>query len=767
MSLKHLMKEWREDGPPLPRSVSAEELIWAWLREGWRYRVAQGNRRMVERKQEYMAQINSEMSVIVPQDFCDYFALVSRIVRYAKDNGIPVGPGRGSSAASLVCYLLRITEVDPMQFPLMDFSRFIVPGREDLPDIDIDFDDERRHEVQQMVIDTFGAARVGNVATFTKYKGKNAIDDVARVHQLPKGDMETLKGMIVERSGGDSRADAALADTISMFQAAQEIVDRHPALKYAMQLEGGYRGMSIHAAGMVVTNTPIAEVCAQYVRSDSKGHRKTAISVNKYDAEYLNLMKVDILGLSTMGMLRIALEESGMTLEDLYRIPLDDPRTVGAFTANDVVGIFQFEGRATRLVGRDIKPDNFLEMVDVNGLSRPGPLFSGTTAEYIDVKWGCREPVRLHPIIDEITKGTKGTIIYQEQILRALAQFGGLPVRRVHEIRRIISLKLGEAQFNTSFQAFADTAMQLHGVSFETAQSVWSRVVTSASYAFVYAHSLAYAMIGYWAMYMKQHHPEAFYTAQLRKTEEKGWHRLIRDAERHGVRVSSVIPGKSQRLWSVQDGAVVAGWQQLKGVGEVTANRILAFQEDGGQITCADDLEQVSGIGPKTVEKFRAQIESDDPFGLLKTKMALDAVRDAIESREIPLRRATTTSDGILDIPGGATVVWLGRAKLKEYKDAIEDERARSGKEIEQIKAEMKDSHLVTSCVLHCYDDGEEDVYLRVSRHKYPQLAAGLEKIRVDHDVVWALCKRSRGGFGASLYVEKIVVIDPDDEDDE
>lgn len=763
--------------------VTANDIIWAWLREGWRYRVQQGDRTLVDRKDECLLQLNAEMEVIAPQDFVDYFLLVSKLVRFAKDRGIVVGPGRGSSAASLVCYLLRITEVNPMDYVLMDFTRFIVPGREDLPDIDVDFDDERRFEVRDEAVRLFGVERVGNVGTFTKFKGKNSLDDVARVYQIPKGKLETLKGMIVERSGGDSRADAALQDTFDMFPAAQAILDEYPAIKYAMMLEGGMRGMSVHAAGLVITNSPISDVCAQYTREDKKtGKILTAVSVNKYDAEYLGLMKVDILGLSTLGMIRIALAEAGLTLEQLYRVPMDDPATLEAFHRNDVIGIFQFEGRATRLVGRDIKPDNFLELVDINGLSRPGPLFSGTTAEYIDVKHGRRAPVSLHPIIDEITKGTKGTIIYQEQILRALALFGGLPMKRVHEIRKIISLKLGEAQFNTSAEDFAKNAMEMHGVTREVAMEVWGRVVTSASYAFVYAHSLAYAMIGFWSMWLKVHYPEAFYAAQLLKTEEKNWHKLIRDAERHGIQVRGVTPGLSRRLWSVQDTpawrtpggewhpagkVVVAGWQQLKGVGAVTASRIQEYEANGGQINCADDLLDVRGIGPVTLEKFRRQLESDDPFGLLRVKMALDAVRDSIDNREIPVRRPTVMSDDILEVRSGGEVIWIGMVKLKEMKDFTEDERARSGRTVEEIRATMKRPDLQTSCVLHCYDDGEEDVYIRFNRFEYPKYAEGLESIRLNHDVVYVMARRSRNSFGASLYPDNFMVIDPDDEEDE
>jgi DNA polymerase-3 subunit alpha len=762
-------------------AIAPVDLLWAWLREGWKYRVSQGWTGPARRgNQPYLDQINHEMELIIGKDYPSYFLLVSWIVRWAKDHDVAVGPGRGSSAASVVCFLLRITEPDPLDFPLTDFSRFVDPTREDLPDIDIDFDDEHRHRVRTAIVEKFGAAFVGNVGTFTKYKGKSALKDVQRVYReehdfkgerrkgIPKYRIEELAGMIVERSGGDSRADAALMDTIDMFEGARAIFEEFPEIQQAVDLEGNYKSMSTHAAGVVVGDTPLSNLVALYTRV-VKGREIAAVSVDKYDAEYVNLMKVDLLGLKTMGMLAQGLKIAGMTLEELYRIPLNDKATLEAFHRNDVIGVFQFEGRATRLVGRDLKPDDFLELVDVNALSRPGPLFSGTTAEYIKVKHGEMEPTRIHPVIDRIAAGTKGQIIYQEQILHALAEFGGLPVKRVHEIRRIISKKLGEAQFNTSARDFAENASRLHGVSEELAMTVWSRVVTSASYAFVYSHSLAYTQIGYWCMWLKVHHPIAFYTAQLRKIDKEKWPKLIRDAQDHGIEVTGVDIRTSGETWTphVEERRITAGLLQMPQCGPAMAVKILAAREIGMRLRRADDLLAVKGIGPATLEKMRPMIESADPFGLLKTQLALDAVRAAIADRSIPLRRPTTNSDGILDLPGGREVYWVGMVKAKEYKDAIEDERARSGHGLDEIKAGMKRPDLAANCVLHAYDDAGEDVYVRINRFAFPKFKEQLERLRPNEDVIWVKAMKSRGGFGASIYVDKMVTIDPADDDEE
>ena len=742
--------------------LSSEELIWKWMREGWAYRVAQGNRKMVAEKVAYHNRLLREMGDIKAKDFIDYFLITADAVRFAKDAGIPVGPARGSAAASLVCYLLRITEIDPMEYPLMYFERFIDPTRTDIPDIDLDFASSRRHEVREHLVRRYGEDRVGNLANYVGYKGRNSIDDIARVYRIPKVDAETVKGMLIERSGGDSRADFTLADTVGMFPAVQAVFDRHPDLWKAARLEGNYKTMNVHAAGLVVTtDRALDEVVAAYTR-EVKGHEVRVVAVDKYDAEYLNLLKVDFLGLSTMEMIDQALTLTGLTLEDLYRISMEEPEVMDAFRRNDVVGIFQFEGRATRLVNRDVKPDTFMELAAINALSRPGPLFSGTTADYVDVKWGRKKARHWHPMIDDLTKDTNYQIIYQEQILKILELVGGLPVAEVHEIRKIISKKLGEAKFNESAESFAAGAKRLHGIDAETAKGIWGRLVTSATYAFNVAHCISYSMLGVWAMWFKVHHPAAFYTAQLRRTKETMWPRLIKDAEQHGITVYGVKPGRSSEDWTmVSDHEVAAGWTQLKGIGPSLSGKILRWLETH-EYTGSWDLLKVNGIGAKILEGFEDQLDGDDPFGLKRVERMLDAVRADIRTGALPLGRPTCRSDDILDVPPDVEIIWIGIPRVKEYKDYIEDERSRSGKDVEEIKAEMWRPDLPTSCVLHCGDDGDEDVYVRVKRYDYPMFKQGLERIRLGQDVIWVRAVKSQNSFGASLYVKELHIIDPE-----
>jgi hypothetical protein len=270
-------------------------------------------------------------------------------------------------------------------------------------------------------------------------------------------------------------------------------------------------------------------------------------------------------------------------------------------------------------------------------------------------------------------------------------------------------------------------------------------------------------------MWLKVHHPVAFYTAQLSKIAEEKWPKLIRDAIEHGIRVDGVDLATSGESWTpdVKRRRITAGFLQMKQCGPAVAANIIAAREAGIQLRKAEDLLQVKKIGPATLEKMRPMIEGADPFGLLKTQMALDAVRKAIADRSIPLKRPTVNSDQLLDLPGGKHVIWLGMVKLKEYKDAIEDERARSGDSLEEIKARMKRPDLSSNCVLHGYDDAGEDVYVRISRFMFPKFKEQLERLRPDEDVIWVEAMKSVRGFGAAIYVDKMVTIDPADDDEE
>jgi DNA polymerase-3 subunit alpha len=761
---------------PLPQGYNtAKDLIWKYLRDGWKFRWAE-NASMRARNKEYAERLKYEMELVEAKDFVDYFLMLSEGIIWAKGRGIAVGPARGSAAASLACYLLRITEVDPMQFPTMVFERFMDASREDLPDVDLDIADDRRHELRQHYANLYGAEHVANIGNQVKYKGKNAINDVARVYRLPHDDMDVIKALIVERSGGDSRLDSSLMDTIEMFPQAKEVYERNPALQNAVRLEGNYRGMNVHAAGLVISNAPVTDTCALYTREVGKHKQNVSvIPYDKKDAEYLGMLKADFLGLATMGMIGIALDIIGMKLEDLYRIPLDDAKTLKAFKESDVVGIFQFEGRATRLCCKEVSPDNFMEIADINALSRPGPLFSGTKTQYVDVKHGRAQPLHLHPIVDNITKHSKYQVIYQEQVLTIIREVGGFPVTKIADIRKIISQKLGEASFNEMKEAFQEGALRLHGIDEKLSNTIWKYLVTSATYSFNVAHCVSYSMLAFWCMWLKQHHPLAFYTAQLSKVDpnaagEAKRIKLMKDAAKRGIRILPPTVA-STVTWRAdpEANAVRAGLLQIPGIGEKTAQLMVDYREQWKLETSGHepfdwmDYTAVKGIGPKTMEKIQAFCEQEDPFGVDRMRKILSQLRTMIRKGELGrgIPNPTHKSDEIPIDADNLNVVWMGVVKVREYKDLIEDQRARYGEKVDEILKGLKDPHLVKFCVLKCEDDGEEEVYLRFNRWAYPKFRTALQKIVVGRDVV-VVHGLKRKGFGVSLHVKNMAVINPE-----
>jgi DNA polymerase III subunit alpha len=752
--------------------VETEKLLWSWLREGWRYRKL--GKRPNEEQEWYAERIKYEMGLFLSKDLADFLLFTSDAIRWAKDNGVAIGPGRGSSAASVCCWVLRITEMDPIKYPLLLFERFLDVTRMDPPDIDVDCSDDDRWRLWEYLEGKYGQDRVGKIANFVRYRGKNSLADVSRVYRVPKAAKEIVSNLIIERSGGDSRFDATLEDTVNMFPNAKAIFDKFPDLWKAARFEGNVRGMSVHAAGLIVANSPLTDICAVYEKDGVR-----CLSIDKYDCEYIDAVKLDFLGLSTMGMISTCLKLAGLTLGDLYAIPDDDPEALDVFRRGDVTGIFQFEGRATRIINRDVIPDSFLEVCDINALSRPGPLFSGTTADYTEVKHGRKAPEKYHPIVDNITEQTKGCIIYQEQILQICREVGGFPWTDANDIRRIISKKIGQAAFEVRKEQFQREADHLHGMDYKTSDRIWKRLVTSGTYAFVYAHSLAYVKLSWWCAWLKAYYPAEFYAACLTKADPNDSYyqfRLMRDAESHGQVISGPVLNWSGKSWSIHpsSGLIVAGWEAIPGIGEKTAENIISDREENGRFSSWLDLTRVPGIGPKTATMAEAFATSHDPFQIHRAERLIESTLAAIEAGDIRVPKPNYDGAALARISESSgpakrgerrrkptEVVWIGIVRERLYQNAVENERSRSGEEVDDILAKMKQPELQDYCTLRCFDNSDEDVYIRTTRFSFPKFRRKLETIDVGTDLVVVKGKKSPG-FGTSVYVDDIWVISPD-----
>lgn len=781
---------------PLPAGYrgTSWNLFEDWIREGWFDRGCDHLPRAD--RQRYSERIKYEMSIIKEKDYCDYFLVVSDLIRFAKSANIGVGAARGSAAASLVCYLLRITEVNPMLFPNLVFERFIDITREDLPDIDNDIEGDRRGEVVDYLVTKYGRECVNQIGTFQKYKSKISLDDVARVYRIPKFEVDQIKDVLLERSSGDLRASATIEDTIDQFDQAAGVVKRHPNILKATQLEGNVRGFGIHAAGVAISNSPITDITSVLEREVGKTKRKVqVVALDKYDAEELGVLKIDLLGLSALDALVQMCRMIGKPTRYLYDIPIVDRRTIDGFKRNDVVGVFQYEGRATRMVNGAIKPDNFDEVCHIIALSRPGPLHNGSVSAYVDIKRGILEPTVRHPSLEEITAFTQYQIVYQEQVLRIVREIGNFDWTHAAYIRKIISRKLGDQEFNRQWERFRDGALTVHEradvppLSEEQAKDIWGDLITSGSYSFNLAHSVSYGYLSWWTMYMKQHHAQAFYAAMLHRADKKTASGggaggsanakasvqskakldaqviMLRDAIDHDFEILPYDLVKSDRTWKSEGRrGLRPGFDQIEGVGEKMANRIIAWRDQKlseplGLRGCGwSSLIDVPGIGPKTIETLVEHATAEDPFGIKKLDLMIKSVLDDLPSLGLP-----TPTHKAVDVPyergEDVEVVWIGVVVHKNLRDIFEQNRARTGEALDPDS--VKDPHLNEFMILAGYD-GTDLLSLRINRWRYPKLKDKLWKIALNEDVV--LVRGAKWGKRAAreIQISDIWVLDPE-----
>jgi DNA polymerase-3 subunit alpha len=378
--------------------------------------------------------------------------------------------------------------------------------------------------------------------------------------------------------------------------------------------------------------------------------------------------------------------------------------------------------------------------------------------------------------VTALTAHTKGQIIYQEQILQIVRDVGGFDWTNANEIRRIIAKKIGEAAFNVSMGSFVEGAARLHNMSEPQAQRIWKRLVTSGTYAFVYAHSVSYSILGLWCAWLKAHYPLQFFASSLAKSgDAEASYKLMRDALAHGIAVSPPKLGMSRRSWTADSEiGLVAGWMQIPGIGEKTSDAIEADKEEFGTFEDWGQMLSIKGIGPKTIETMETFSRAEDPFELHKTERAMAKVQKWLKGQgRIP--QPTHNGEEIAAIRieqeyganakasygKGPKVVYAGVVKQRNYQDAVENRRSRTGEEAEDILATLSHPELLEYCSLRCFDTTEEEVYLRVNRFRFPEMKRTIERIRVDHDVVVAVGNRI-AGFGTPVMVSKIYVIDPD-----
>jgi DNA polymerase III alpha subunit len=513
----------------------------------------------------YEARLKLELTTIHHKKFDDYFAMLSGMCTHAKKHML-VGPARGSAAGSLVCFLLDITEIDPLVHDLM-FERFIDETRYDFPDIDLDFPDEKREIVFEYLRKRYGAANVAHIGTVSRLKAKSAIGEVAKRLDIPPWETAAVKDAMIERSGGDARAAMCILDTFESIEIGQQFIQKYPAMLNAASLEDHAWHTGVHAAGALVCNKPVRTYCTV----DDKG----VAQLDKKDAEAINLMKVDVLGLRTLSLI----ETTGI---DVRQVPLDDQKAFDVLNAGRFTGIFQFEGPALQSICRQIGVHEFEDIVAITSLARPGPLHSGGATTFVNRKLGKEKVESIHPIFDRLTSKTQGMVLYQEQVMMLLREVGSMEWADVQILRRAMSKSLGLEFFEKFYERFAAGA-EKNGVDEKSTRKIWELMIHFGSYGFNKSHAVAYAIISYWCAWLKGHYPTQFALAALSHAKDEDQTiRLLREIINEGqISYTPFDREHSQVTWSIHNDSILGGLVSIKGVAEKTAKAILKARESG------------------------------------------------------------------------------------------------------------------------------------------------------------------------------------------
>jgi DNA polymerase-3 subunit alpha len=527
--------------------------------------------------EEYQARLDFELGIIEKMGFPGYFLIVADFIKWAKDHGIPVGPGRGSGAGSLVAYALTITDLDPLRYQLL-FERFLNPERVSMPDFDIDFCMDRREEVIAYVQQKYGKDKVAQIITFGALLSKAAVRDVGRVLQLSYGQVDKLSKMIPVEGVKPVSITKALADEPRLREAAkEEVVGR--LLDYAAKIEGLYRNASTHAAGVVIGDRPLDQLVPLYrdPRSDMP-----ATQFNMKWVEAAGLVKFDFLGLKTLTVIQNAMDLlalRGISF-DINLIPLDDKPTYDLYASAKTVAVFQVESSGMMDALRRMKPTCIEDIVALVALYRPGPMEN--IPVYCEVKNGLREIESIHPTIDHILKETQGIIVYQEQVMQIAQVMAGYSLGGADLLRRAMGKKIPE-EMAKERPKFIEGCKATHNIDAKKAGEVFDLLEKFANYGFNKSHAAAYAVVSYQTAYLKANYPAEFMAAvmncDIHLTDKLAIYK--REVDKLGIRTVAPCVNASLATFTVRDGAIVYGLGALKNVGVEAMNLIVQARTAG------------------------------------------------------------------------------------------------------------------------------------------------------------------------------------------
>jgi DNA polymerase-3 subunit alpha len=546
--------------------------------------------------QEYRDRLSFELDVIEDMKYPGYFLIVSDFIQWAKAHGIPVGPGRGSGAGSLVSYALTITDLDPIRFGLL-FERFLNPERVSMPDFDIDFCQDRRDEVIGYVQERYGRDRVAQIITFGTLQARGVLRDVGRVLQMPYGQVDKLCKLVPQNPLNHITLLRAIDDE-PRLQAARDgdpVVRR--AFDIAQKLEGLHRHASTHAAGIVIGERPLTEMVPLY------RDPKSLMPVTQFNMKWVEqagLVKFDFLGLKTLTVLQTAvslLRKRGTEI-DLAAIPLDDEKTYAMLARAEAVGIFQLESQGMRRALLDMRPDRFEDIIALVALYRPGPMANIPT--YCARKHRLEEPEHIHPKLEPVLRETFGVIVYQEQVMQAAQLLAGYSLGEADLLRRAMGKKI-RSEMQKQRSRFVSGCVE-RGIDRPQAEMIFELLERFADYGFNKSHAAAYALVAYQTAYMKANYPVEFLAASMTldmgNTDKLSEFRD--EAKRLGVNVEPPSVNRSGVVFDVEGNTVNYALAALKGVGRQAVEAIV---EARGDRPFSDLSDFVSRINPRAVNK--------------------------------------------------------------------------------------------------------------------------------------------------------------------
>jgi DNA polymerase III subunit alpha len=551
----------------------------------------------------YRDRLEMEIEVIRRTGFTGYFLVVSDFIIYAKEQDIPVGPGRGSGAGSLVAYSLRITDIDPIRYDLL-FERFLNAERISMPDFDVDFCQDRRDEVIRYVTEKYGKEKVSQIITFGTLKARAVIRDVGRVMGLPYGEVDKIAKLVPEQLG------ITLDKALSMEPKLPAMMQDSPAVKdlieVALRLEGLNRHAGIHAAGVVISDKPLWE----YVPLARGKDNVVVTQFAKDEVELAGMVKFDFLGLKTLTVIAHAVRwirarpEAAAKAFEIDRIPLDDPKVYELISRADTLGVFQLESSGFRELLKRIRPDRFEDIIASVALYRPGPLEGGMVDDWIDRKHGQKKVVYPHPLVAEVLKETHGVIVYQEQVMRIAAVLAGYTLGEADELRKGMGKKI-EALMQKHDAKFNEQAVA-RGIDAKVARGIFDTMAKFAKYGFNKSHSAAYAAITYQTAYLKAHYPTEFMCAML-TLDKDNTDKVIRymgEARRMGIDVTPPDVNRSTEGFTIDGPRILFGLGAVKGVGSGAIESIVEARAKGPFADLLDFCDRVDlrRVNRKVVE---------------------------------------------------------------------------------------------------------------------------------------------------------------------